>query len=212
MHVNENNSDKNRNSDREIIQPDVKENNDDKKEAKPCGDSMNLSKDTYEEDVIDNVREENGEEKKDNMSDDDLDLNENNEKCVNDGQIVNSDESVECNKNSLYDDRSDSKTIYSVKSEVEYDEPLDNENTIVSSLDEACSQVEDEMMDEGTSGELDDISLDGSPLADVDSQGERITEKTGRGFKIVRRRMKKVVPNYKAAKKAHENKKLKASQ
>jgi len=68
------------------------------------------------------------------------------------------------------------------------------------------------MEDSGTAGELDDINLDDSPWVDIDSQGEFIKENTEKSFKIVRRRSHKLVPNYKAAKIAHESKKYKVLQ
>ena len=87
-------------------------------------------------------------------------------------------------------------------------------NGSISFLEQNSSQIGDaEMEEEGTCGTLDTITLDDSSWVDADTQDEVINEKSDKtgSFKLVaRRRGKRIVPNYRAAKIAHETKKLKA--
>ena len=130
---------------------------------------------------------------------------------VNSPEIKNVD--VDSQENNVIVKNTTSCENHDIITVVDETDVVENQNNI-SSLEQTSSQGGDENMeDEGACGKLDDISLNESSWVDIDSQGEINVHKAdiNGSFKIIsRRRMKKAVPNYKAAKIAHESKKFKA--
>lgn len=179
-------------------------------------DESKLSKD--DGDTVKEVNEHattlDGESEKDLVTDDDLDLNTETDNIVKtENSNVEIDEHVTSDMVNKIEKDKNVHIDCKIYNDSNLNTKNENDTDIVSSLEQMGSQVEDsEMEDSGTAGELDDINLDDSPWVDINSQGEFIKENTEKGFKIVRRRSHKLVPNYKAAKMVHESKKYKALQ